>query len=109
VWFPEGSRSPDGTLQALRPGIGILLQHHAAVVVPTHIEGAHEAMPRGAALPRPHRIRVTFGESVASETLEREGKGDEASERITTALEKRLKALARARGVGSAPRKSESK
>lgn len=95
VWFPEGALSADGTLQALRPGIGILLEHHAAVVVPTHIDGAHTAMPPGAILPRPHRIRVTFGEAVTSEELEREGKGDTPAERITTGLQKRLRALAR--------------
>jgi long-chain acyl-CoA synthetase len=95
VWFPEGSRSTDGSLQALRPGIGILLEHHAAMVVPTHIEGSHEAMPVGSFLPRPHRIHVTFGQAVSSEDLQREGKGGELSERITGGLEKRLRKLAR--------------
>jgi long-chain acyl-CoA synthetase len=102
VWFPEGSRSADGALQALRPGIGILLEHHAAMVVPTHIEGAHEALPVGSFLPRPHRIRVTFGQAVSSEDLEREGKAGQPSERITSGLEKRLRKLARqARPHGS--------
>jgi long-chain acyl-CoA synthetase len=95
VWFPEGSRSADGALQALRPGIGILLEHHAAMVLPTHIEGSHEAMPVGSFLPRPHRIRVTFGEAVSSEDLDCEGKGGEPGERITSGLEKRLRKLAK--------------
>jgi long-chain acyl-CoA synthetase len=95
VWFPEGARSADGTLQALRPGLGILLEHHAAVVVPAHIQGAHEAWPPRAALPRPHRIRIFFGEAITSAELEREGTGATRGERITKSLEKRLKKLAR--------------
>lgn len=95
VWFPEGARSADGRLQALRPGLGVLLEHHEAMVVPTHIEGSHEAMPPGAAWPRPYRIRVTFGDAVASGVLMREGKGDEPSERIIEGLRHRLVKLAK--------------
>jgi long-chain acyl-CoA synthetase len=94
VWFPEGVRSPDGRLQPLRPGIGMVLEHQPATVIPTLIEGAHEAMPPGRFLPRPRRIRVTFDEAVESKTLEHEGDGDEPRERITSALQKRLERLA---------------
>ncbi len=95
VWFPEGSRSEDGKLQKLQAGIGILLENHAATVIPTHIEGAYEALPRGASFPKPREIRVTFGRAVTSEELEKEGKGDTPAERITDALAKRLQKLAR--------------
>jgi long-chain acyl-CoA synthetase len=83
----------------MHPGLGILLEHQPALVVPAHIAGAHEALPPGRFLPRLHRISITFGEAVKSETLKREGKGDEPGERITQALEKRLKGLARVKGV----------
>jgi long-chain acyl-CoA synthetase len=107
VWFPEGARSPDGTLQPLRPGIGILLEHQPAVVVPAWIAGAHEAMPPGRFMPRPRPIRVTFGEPVDSQTLEREGEGDEPRQRITNGLQKRLASLARQPGRSRAnPKKS---
>lgn len=107
VWFPEGARSADGKLQELRPGIGILLEHREAVVVPTHIEGSYEALPRGAILPRPYRIRIIFGEAVTSQTLSHEGKGKEAGERITNALEKRLLALAREAHAHTVSRKPQ--
>jgi len=98
VWFPEGGRSPDGRLQPLRPGIGILLEHEPAMVVPTCIEGAYEAMPTGRLLPKPHRIFITFGEAVDSHTLERDGKPSQASgerhEWITRGLQDRLERLA---------------
>src|SRR5262249_6346548 len=58
TWFPEGQRSPSGRMQELRPGIGILLEHHPAIVVPVHITGSHRALPRGSIGPRLKKIGV---------------------------------------------------
>jgi long-chain acyl-CoA synthetase len=93
VWFPEGERSPTGELQAFKPGIGLLLDRYPILVVPIVISGTYEAMPRGRMLPRPRRIRVTFFEAVDADTLEREGEGDEAEDRISAALHDRMKRL----------------
>lgn len=59
--FPEGGRSPDGSLQRPQPGVGALALQTGAPVVPVAIHGAHRAWPPGRALPRPARIRLTFG------------------------------------------------
>ncbi|HWA88758.1 MAG TPA: AMP-binding protein [Rhizomicrobium sp.] len=64
VWFPEGWRSPDGTLQDFLPGIGHLLKRHPVSVVPAYIEGAFDAWPRHRAWPRPLPLRVTFGKPI---------------------------------------------
>ena len=65
VWFPESWRSPDGQLQRFLPGIGLVLDGMAEVtVVPAHIAGAFEAMPRDARLPRRHPVRLAFGAPV---------------------------------------------
>lgn len=69
VWFPESWRSPDGTLQRFLPGIGELVRATGATVVPARIFGTFEAMPRTAAWPRPHPVRVVFGSPLAAETL----------------------------------------
>ena len=45
IWFPEGQRTPDGTLQPFRAGVGLLLAHVPVPVVPVVIEGAYEAWP----------------------------------------------------------------
>ncbi len=59
--FPEGGRSFDGSLLEFKKGVGILAVEMGVPVVPVYIEGTFRALPRGAALPRPGKITVTFG------------------------------------------------
>lgn len=94
VWFPEGARSPDGTLQALKPGIAMLLEAQDVPVAPVHISGTHDAMPVGRLLPRPRRLQVRFGRPVRRTTLLREGEGDDPRAKVLDALERRIRALA---------------
>jgi len=61
VMFPEGTRSRDGSLGALRPGAARVAQRSGAQVVPVWIEGSANAMPPGARFPRPRRIEIRFG------------------------------------------------
>jgi len=61
IWFPESWRSPDGKLQRFMPGIGQVLSDSRVTVVPAFIEGAYEAMPRTARLPRLKPLSITFG------------------------------------------------
>ena len=65
VWFPEGWRSPDGKLQSFLPGIGHLLARVPTTIVPVHIAGTFEALPRERSLPRLRRIRVVIGDPIA--------------------------------------------
>jgi 1-acyl-sn-glycerol-3-phosphate acyltransferase len=59
--FPEGTRSPDGNLQAPKAGSGMMVYRCAgAKVVPVRIFGSAEAMPKGR-LPRFSPIRVVYG------------------------------------------------
>jgi 1-acyl-sn-glycerol-3-phosphate acyltransferase len=58
--FPEGTRSKDGQLQPFKPGIGLLGLELGVPIVPCHIEGTHAALPKGKAVPRRAKIRVTF-------------------------------------------------
>jgi long-chain acyl-CoA synthetase len=64
VWFPEGWRSPDGTLQSFLPGIGHLLKRYPISVVPAHIFGAYESWPRHRRWPRLNKISVSFGKPI---------------------------------------------
>jgi 1-acyl-sn-glycerol-3-phosphate acyltransferase len=45
IVFPEGGRTPDGTLQPLMPGIQLLIKRAGAPVVPVGIAGAYAAWP----------------------------------------------------------------
>src|SRR2546422_1347654 len=55
--FPEGTRSPDGTLQEFKPAIAYLSFAAGADILPVYLEGTHQAMPKGAFLPDPRRRR----------------------------------------------------
>lgn len=59
--FPEGRRSPDGTLLPFERGVELLSLRGRAPVVPAFIAGTLEAMPVGAAFPRPRKVAVRFG------------------------------------------------
>ena len=59
VLFPEGSRSPDGRIQEFKPGVGHLARETGTPVVPVHIQGAFQVMPRHQPLPLPGKVRET--------------------------------------------------
>jgi len=61
VWFPEGRRSPTGTLQKFESGVGVLAKGAAAAVVPAAIDGTFSAWPKQRRWPRLGRVRVAFG------------------------------------------------
>ncbi len=62
--FPEGTRSPDGSLQPATSGIGFILSKAQVPVVPMRIFGAHEAWPRSAKRPGLGRITIVVGPPV---------------------------------------------
>jgi 1-acyl-sn-glycerol-3-phosphate acyltransferase len=51
--FPEGERTHDGLLHALKPGIHLLIKRTQAPIVPMGIAGAFDAWPRFRRLPCP--------------------------------------------------------
>lgn len=87
VLFPEGSRSPDGTIQEFKPGVGHLAKETGTPVVPIHIRGAYQVMPRGQKLPLPGPIRVRLGKPMTPGA--KEGSRD-----FTARVEKAVRTLA---------------
>jgi long-chain acyl-CoA synthetase len=93
IWFPEGGRSRDGTLQLFQPGIGLLLTAQPIPVVPVRISGSFEALPIGAWWPRRGRIQVVFGEVVDPHAVVGQSEGADRYRQMATALHDRVATL----------------
>jgi 1-acyl-sn-glycerol-3-phosphate acyltransferase len=92
--FAEGTRTQDGTIGVLRPGILMVAERADVPIVPAVIDGAYEAWPRAAA-PRPGQITIVYGRAISRE--ERHGHSrEELAGRLQTEL-LRLKAEAKKR------------
>jgi 1-acyl-sn-glycerol-3-phosphate acyltransferase len=87
VLFPEGSRSPDGRIHEFKPGVGHLANETGTPVVPMHIRGAYQVMPRGQKLPLPGPIRVRIGKPMSPQPKE-------GSREFTARVEKAVRTLA---------------
>ena len=62
--FPEGTRSPDGALQAAKDGVAMLALRTGAPIVPIAMAETDRFWPRGRALPRVgRRIAMRVGQS----------------------------------------------
>lgn len=64
IVFPEGTRTTDGALQAFQSGFCAIARRAGATIVPTTIEGAYTALPRGAKFPRPQTITLKFKDPI---------------------------------------------
>jgi len=58
--FPEGGRSPDGTVQPFRPGAFRLAVALNTPILPVTIRGGTQSWPPGRLLPRPGNLRITY-------------------------------------------------
>ena len=62
VLFPEGTRSPDGSLQRGKQGIGLIIAKSKAPVQPVRVFGAFEAFPKGSGKISAIPLTVVIGE-----------------------------------------------
>jgi 1-acyl-sn-glycerol-3-phosphate acyltransferase len=72
ILFPEGTRTSDGSLQAGRAGIGLVVLRSKAPVVPARVFGTFEAFGRHHRLPRPKAVGVTIGPALRFERIREE-------------------------------------
>lgn len=85
TFFPEGTRSRDGELQPLKPGVSALAERGRVPIVPAGLAGTFESWPRNRSFPWPHPIRIHYGRAIQPEELA----GLDA-EAITALLHQRL-------------------
>jgi long-chain acyl-CoA synthetase len=62
--FPEGTRSPTGSLQPFQRGIGLLALELGLPVVPVAVFGTHAILPKGKLIAGSGPISVKFGEPI---------------------------------------------
>lgn len=70
VVFPEGTRTTDGTIGELMPGLLTIAGRAEVPIVPVVIEGAFRAWPRGG-LPGLHPIAARYGRPIDAEACRR--------------------------------------
>ncbi|MEM6552878.1 MAG: lysophospholipid acyltransferase family protein [Planctomycetota bacterium] len=91
ILFPEGTRSPDGTLAPFKPGLGMLVAGTPVPVVPCALLGAHAALPKHARLPRPKKLHARLGPPL---TFEHTPPTKAGWCEVATRLEQRVRQLA---------------
>ena len=69
--FPEGTRRADGTLGEFKPLIGRLALDTNVDILPMHLGGTYDAMPRGSAMPRSRDVSVRIGPPLEMRHLRR--------------------------------------
>ena len=84
--FPEGGRSPDGWGQPFRGGAAYLSSRCGVPVVPLHIEGTARILRKGAKMPTPANVRVTFGDPLRPQDGENATRFAERIERAVAVL-----------------------
>ena len=85
ILYPEGTRSQDGEMQALKSGAVLFALELEVPIVPAYIEGTHIILPKGRYIPRVGRVTVRFGEPIEFGSLR---PGESPRERRRLALDR---------------------
>jgi 1-acyl-sn-glycerol-3-phosphate acyltransferase len=64
ILYPEGTRSPDGQMNAFKSGAALFAIELGVPVVPAYIVGTHHILSKGHYLPRVGPVTVRFGKPV---------------------------------------------
>jgi len=67
--FPEGTRTRDGEVAPLKPGFIAVARRSDVPLVPVALDGAFQAWPRTARLPRPTRLAVVIGPPIQPDEI----------------------------------------
>ncbi len=90
VLFPEGTRSPDGTLQPPKAGVGLIACRAQVPVVPARIFNSHRALGRSGGLRPGTPVSVVYGRALTPADYDDPAAGKEryqrASEKIMAAI-----------------------
>lgn len=88
LMFPEGTRTPDGRIQPLLPGMVAIAKKARVPIVPTLIDGMFQAWPRHQLLPSPGRVIIEYDRPITPAEYE-----DLTAEQLTDLVRQRLVAM----------------
>jgi cytidylate kinase len=90
VLFPEGTRSKNGELQPLKPGISMLISRTKSAIIPVYIGGAYQVWGRNHKLPRLFgKVSCVFGTPISWESfshLDKKEAQKKIAERLTASI-----------------------
>ena len=69
LMFPEGTRSPDGTIREFKSGVGYLALNSGCDVLPIRIDGTHTVLGKGSLLPRRAPVELRIGAVITNSEL----------------------------------------
>ena len=104
--FPEGTRSPSGRLQPFKSGVGLLAVELDLPIVPVHVLGTREALPKQGRFPRRNPVSLNFGPPVemAPYAARRERLGNyEVYREVTAQVRRDIARLSGGAGEGGVP------
>jgi long-chain acyl-CoA synthetase len=92
VVFPEGTRSVTGQMADFLPSLGYLALRAEVGILPAHVGGTYDALPKGAAVPRSRALTVAFGPFLSIEFLQQitAGLAHQEAWRLCAALTQRI-------------------
>ncbi len=93
-FFPEGTRSSDGALQPVKPGVGFIAAKSGVPVVPAYIVGSFEAFSRHHRWIRPRKIRIIVGTPIERAEFEQFSSDANYYDKIGELIMARIQALA---------------
>ena len=96
IIFPEGRLTVTGAIGTFRKGAAILAVDTGVPIVPAHVDGMYEVMPRFRRVPRPGHVTVTFGAPLMPEP-------DEDYDAFIARVEAAVRRLAGPKGVEVEP------
>jgi len=88
LMFPEGTRTADGRVQPLLPGMFAIAKKAGVPIVPVLIEGVFKAWPRHQFLPVPGDVVVEYGAPIMPDEF-----ADLSPDELTAAVRERLVAM----------------
>ncbi len=64
VVFPEGTRTPDGRIHPMFPGLASIAKKTGVPIIPVLIDGMYQAWPKRSPLPRSGNVIIRYGEII---------------------------------------------